>query len=483
MNREHAETHLRLMAEAEMRDAVSATPASRAPWSAESPDASFPKMAKVAQALTAVRALDVETAEDILADFVIAVGVRQGSDPGSVGLIRLRLAGGMPFGGPRPFLRPFIRPAGGGPAGGGPAGGLPKGPAGPGAGEADRIVPVGVTIPFRHDGTRGELVLLSYAHTVSGARFAVVWWISDSADPDRVRPAVLPLQHITITGDRGARYGLQWTGGGGPEWTGDLILQPEPPRDIRWLDVAMPDGPAVRVALGSQDGAEPQVSRTGLSPGEHLLNTIAEQLLTVGTDVPLELRTQGPYTNLATGLGEIIAALEAADVLSPLSPVPGQLATLCASLRVDGHGIAAPPAGDLPEPWLSVLAHYHRRKPEVTPGRDGYAAVGLALPELDGTRLALLGLHNVERGTVLDVLVSAVEAPLPLSVWVHDSGGRWHATRQVGPRSPRASSGEHPVSLQLAPPLTRSTPWIEVVAAGMSAEVRATVPLRWRYPP
>jgi hypothetical protein len=479
MNRERAETHLRLMAEAEMREAVSAVPVSRAPWAAESPNASFPKMVKVAQALTTVRALDFETAESILADFTAAVGVRQGADPGTLGLIRLRLAGGTPFARPAPFPRPFTWAAAGG----------PKGPATLATGEADRFLPVGVTIPFRQGQARGELVLMAYAHTISGARFTVVWWISDSAHGDRLRlthPAMLPVSDITTTDEAGARYRLEFTGGGGPDWTGDLVLHPEPPRDIHWLDMAMPGGPAVRIALeeGSPDGAEPRVRRTGLSRGEHLLNTIADQLLSVGTDVTQEFRAQGPYTSLATGLGEIVAALEAADVLSPLSPIPGRLATLCASLRVRGHGITAPPARDLPEPWLSVLAHYHRRKPEAAPTRSSYATIGLALPELDGIRLALGGLHNVEWGSVLDVLVGTVAAPVPLSVWVHDSGGRWHATRQVGSQPPRsASGGERRVRLQLVPPLTGSPPWIEVVAAGMSAEVRAKVTLSWRYPP
>jgi hypothetical protein len=485
MNRERAETHLRLMAEAEMRDSVSAKPVSSAPWSADSPNASFPVVAKVAQALTAVGALDAEVAEDILADFAFAVGVRQGSDLGSLGLRSLRLAGWTPFARPMPFTWPpptgLLSAAKAGAAAG-------ERPAGPGAGEPDLVLPVGVMIPFRQDRLRGELVLMSYAHTISGARFAVAWWIGDSADADRVRfahPAMLPVPDITTTDDKGASYGLRFTGSGGPEWTGDLILDPEPKRDVRWLDIALAGGPAVRIALGpgSPDGAGPQVRKTGLSFGEHLLNTTAEQLLTIGTDVPLRFRAQGPYIGLATGLGEVVAALEAADVLSALSPVPGQLATLCASLRVYEHGITAAPAHDLPEPWLSVLAHYHRRKPEA-PGRDGYAAAGLALPELDGIRLALLGVHNVAGGSVLDVLVSAVAGPVPLSVWVHDSGGRWHATRQVGSRPPRlASSGERRVRLQLTPPLTQSTPWIEVVLVGMSAEVRAKVPLRWRYPP
>ena len=40
-----------------------------------------------------------------------------------------------------------------------------------------------------------------------------------------------------------------------------------------------------------------------------------------------------------------------------------------------GHGIAAPPAVELPEPWLSVLSHYRRRKPETALIGDDFAAV------------------------------------------------------------------------------------------------------------
>ena len=145
---------------------------------------------------------------------------------------------------------------------------------------------------------------------------------------------------------------------------------------------------------------------------------------------------------MATGLGDIIAALEAADVLPPLSPVPARLAALCASMGVSRHGIAVPPAHDLPEPWLSLLAHYQRRKPDTAPVRDGYAAVAAALPELDGIRLALLGLHNTEGKSSLHVLARGlrpenpgplgVDMYFPLSVWLRDSGGRWHAGRPAG---------------------------------------------------
>ena len=72
--------------------------------------------------------------------------------------------------------------------------------------------------------------------------------------------------------------------------------------------------------------------------------------------------------------------------------------------------------------------------------RDGFAAVTAALPELDGIRLALLGLHNAEGTSFLHVLARGlrreeppgpldVDLDFPLSVWLRDSGGRWHAAR------------------------------------------------------
>ena len=111
-----------------------------------------------------------------------------------------------------------------------------------------------------------------------------------------------------------------------------------------------------------------------------------------------------PRQVVAGGFGVIIAALEAAGVLSPLSPVPARLATLCASLDLNGHGIAVPPAHDLPEPWLSLLAHYQRRKPEPCQMREGYAALAACLPELDGIRLTLLGLQHTQGSSALHVL-------------------------------------------------------------------------------
>jgi hypothetical protein len=109
------------------------------------------------------------------------------------------------------------------------------------------------------------------------------------------------------------------------------------------------------------------VSAATASPGEHLLHAIAARLLAAPPAIPPDTRLHpaapgpGPVTTAADGLGDVIAALQAVGALSPLSPVPGQLAALCARLHVSGHGITAPPVRDLPGPWPSMLAHSHHR--------------------------------------------------------------------------------------------------------------------------
>jgi hypothetical protein len=218
------------------------------------------------------------------------------------------------------------------------------------------------------------------------------------------------------------------------------------------------------------------------SPGEHLLDDVAARLLAAPPAVP-GAAAPGPSATVADGLGDLIAALQAAGALSPLSPVPGQLATLCAFLHVTRHGIAAPPARGLPGPWLSMLAYYRHRKTGAA--RDGCAAAAVTLPELDGIRLAILGLHKCQGSTVVHMHASGPMSQVsywpgelyywPVT-WICDSGGRWHATRICGSSG---IDGETALRVQVVPPPSRSTAWIEVLAAGRSAQVSARIPVRW----
>ncbi len=471
MNRERAETFLRLLAEAELREW-----APRARGAGGGPFVTMPvALPRAAWALTAVGAVDLETAEAILADTDLALDARRPPEPAEAAGRGQVAAGPRRFAGVRFTSRP--------------ARGRPVAAAAAATGGPDRYVPVGRMILFHDETISGELDVMSYVHTASGARLIAAW---QTRDPLGSRPRGLPpVEDFTVTDDRGNRYELRFAAKGRRESACDLSLRPDPPPDIRWLEVTAPGEQAVRVDLGRPDGLPaPQVSDQDLSAGEQLLNRIADRLLTMIPEFPPQTRP-GPLTNLAAGLGATIGALEAAEVLPACSPVPGQLAALCASLGVRGHGITAAPAPDLPEPWLSVLSHYRRRKPETAPAGDGFAAVAAALPEFDGIKLVLLGLHNCAGATWLNALARGrlprhqpgplrVEVAFPLSIWIRDDAGRWHVARPAGWHD---DGGEAALTLRLTPPLTRSPDLIEVRAAGLSAQARAAVPVHWGYRP
>ena len=482
MDREGAETYLRLLAEAAVRGSLAHTGELRAPGAS--------RILVVGHALTVVGALDPVTAEEILTDFRLAETVRQlHHEPAGQGVTAAGWLSQSQVG-LRPRQAPVRSPGDGTP--------------GEGAdhGRDDRFVPVGLTVPFRAGAVSGELCLMSFAQTGTGARFIAAWQVhspSLEVQLSQHYPGLIPVDEFTVTDDRGARYQLDLSPGSDVAWPNLIRLSPAPPQTVRWLDVAPPYRPAVRVDLSGGDGeagdaAQVSICDTKLSPGEHLLVMLAERLLTGTPEFPRRGLLAAPPTSprqaVAGGFGVIIAALEAAGVLSPLSPVPARLATLCASLDLTGHGIAAPPTLDLPEPWLSLLAHYQRRKPEPTQMREGYAALAASLPELDGIRVTLLGLHHTEGGSALHVLVQGripeprpgpldIDLNFPLSFWLRDSAGRWHAAR---PDRCHQAGRERAIRLRLVPPLTRPADWVEVLAGGRSAEVRATLPLRWRYP-
>jgi hypothetical protein len=480
MNRERAETYLRLLAEAELRGPALLPSLSRSP---NTPVAVLsPALARAAWALISVGALDAETAERILGDVEFAIAARyRPVRPG----MRAIMGPGWPAG--QPISRRYATARMMGMSNlRAPSGPTPR-PSHAEAAGPDRYVPVGLMILFHDETISGELDLMSYAHTASGARFAATWRTRNLLGSRH--HGLPPVDRFVCTDDRGNRYELLFAGSERPESSCDLSLHPDPPPDLRWLDITAPGEQAVRVDLDRPVGRPAvEVSDRQLSAGEHLLNRIADRMLSIVPESPSQV-TPAPLSNLGAGLGAAIAALEAAEVMSALSPVPGRLAALCGSLGVRDHGITAAPVLDLPEPWLSMLSHYHRRKPDAAPAGDGFAAVAAALPEFDGLRLILLGLHNCDGDTWMNTLTYGqlpreqpgplrLDMAFPVSIWVRDDAGRWHIARPTGWYD---AGGEATLTLRLVPPLTRACDRIELRAAGRSAEVRATVPLRWGY--
>jgi hypothetical protein len=462
---ERAETHLRRVAEAELRRACAAQEGAvhsldqlmearkRSPSS---------RVTQVARALTSVRALDPDVATTIRDEFAFALALRQHRAPNPGDIMR------------SPGLRRAFADQ-------------PQ----PGAGRAVAAgtgellaVPIGMMLPVTSELGHGEIYLLAYCHTGSTARITVVAHLRGDVWGG-VPEGVFGLDSASATDDKGRSYQVSISGADPDQegWTGDLTLKPEPPADVRWLDIPVGDGDVHRIPLEPEQPL-PEVEFTphAHSPGEHFLHGIAAEIFGGLPVLTHKLRGRAPEfrpvlaNHLADGLGDMVAALQSAGALSPLSHVPAQLVTLCESLGITNHGIAAQPTLDLPAPWLSLLTHYHRRKPETVLPGYGISGAAALLPDIDGVRLAVLGLHNGSNGSIMHVHVTGPEADLPL-VWIRDESGRWHTTRW-GFRN-RLSEEEMMIRLQIFPPLPR-TASVEILAAGRLAQARTELRLEWR---
>jgi hypothetical protein len=480
MNREGAETQLRLLAEAELRRAT-AEPADARLLE----DCYSARFELVAQALHAVHAFDMGAANEIHAELVLALGVRQP---------------GQGRGGLAPTAQANLTR-------------LMPNPSSPSAGHHQppsprarwRVIPVGRVIRARDGDVQGELHLLTYAQTAAGARFTAVSYWGPGQTPDRHRPppGVLLARRFTAVDDRGTSY--QFSASLGPahaEWSGVLDLDPNPPPEIRWLDLSTTPGePATRIDLNPQrarptPAPEITVTPTAVSPGELLLTDIAAGFLALASaeQVPLHPSSArpGPLSEAADGLADIIVALQAAAAVPPSSRLPGQLADLCGRLGISGDHIAAPPIaappiGDLAERWLSLLTYGRGASPVQAPV-PGWAVTAIELPELDGAQVTVLGLHNGTYGQFLHLLASGVtpEYTWPYGmianrmpvIWLRDRDGHWHTARPVR-SGPLRDTEDFLLWLRVVPPLDHGTRWMDLVAARPSAEIRARLPLSW----
>jgi hypothetical protein len=455
VNRDRAERQLRLAAEAGLRRARALADTVPGPGKpAVFTDCTL-RLNSVAMALTAVGALDPERADDILIQFQAALAVRRPLPPQHAGPVMRR--------GPR-----RLTPAGTGPR---PQPELP--PPAPW-----RLWPVGRMLPFRDEFGAGELYVLSLLVTEQQAQALAIASIRPgSSGGSAYSPGREPFATITAADDRGTAYQVSLDGGGSVSWwEGQLTIDPAPPAGARWLELAAgPGTPRLRIDLTvPPPAADVTVQAQDSQPGEQLLEHVAQQILASAAGRPADAQRQ------AYALGDVIAALEAAGALSPFSPVPGYLATVCERLDISGHGITAAPTADLPGPWLSLLAWYGRR--HRPPVHDGMAAAGTVLPDVDGARVALGGLQTRDNRTSLYLVVWPGPSVEPFSYqgfscWLRDDARQWHL---AVPGSWRQDTGGQVTgTLQVLPPLGRDCTRITLLASTPASRVRAEVPLRW----
>jgi hypothetical protein len=415
MDHERAETYLRRLAESELRR--------------DTPPIRF---YEAVRALTAVGAVDAELADAIRHDLELARRVRQQAPQ--------RGASRFPPAMPARIGRMMRLPA----------------QAAKTSPAVSVVAPVGLRVPVQYRGVRTETFLLSYLRNASGVRIAIHSLGTGDGDPGMW----LRARGLTVSDDSGRRYSLYFLGGGaGGEWDGELWFDPVPPAGASRFDLVLPGEPARRICPG-RSTTRPAITMTGtlLTPGEHYLHAIAHRLLCGSPPNP--------------GIGAAIDALLAAGAVAADSAVPGQLAALCQRLQFCDLGVGAAPAAELPGRWLSALTGQRQAS-----ASRGCAAIAVALPELDGTTITLLGLHDNGEQSVLHVHATSLgpDASLMPQLWLLDDRGHWHVTDGEGWRR---ASGDPTSRLTIAPPLGRPAR-VEFIAAGRSVEVRARVPLRW----
>ncbi len=454
MDAERAERHLRLLAEAELRHVL----ATAADGAAQPAVRAIGRLGRVGGALVAAGAIDPVRVETIAAQFKTAIGVRGFQPPG----LGLHLGRSQRFRS-APVAAVTSRVA-----------------AGP-DGARMTVVPVGAMLPFRGEEAHGEVYFLSLISTGDTARIpAVVRVRRPPSGPvmTPVRGHLMPPQVLLATDDAGRPSNLIFSGGGHADaWQGHFNLHPAPARGARWLRVTSGDN-AVQIDLTARPAtsgltAEPAPA----TPGERLIDALAESII-VGTALGVRLPAQPARP------GDIVAALEAAGALSPFSPAPARLAALYQRLGIDSHGITVPPAADLPRPWTDVIAYYGRR--HRPPARSGIAALPVLLPEIDGARFGLAGLHAQDGQTVLQLVATGLGQPhfqsgpavyFGSSWWLRDDAGHWHVA--VTHDWTSDGTGQACLGLRVYPPLGRTVTSLELDVTGATTRVRAHLPVCW----
>jgi len=475
---ERAETYLRLLAEAEVRSAAAAGRAA-----VGEPDvvhAGIWRMLPPAWVLMAVGAVEAGTAETILTDLQLALQAR---------CLPREYATTRPARLPRPERFPLswrfpprLTPGPG--PGLGPGLG-PESGAGAGAAAPGLAVPVGCRVRFADQGQNVEVCIMAASVTPTFARTMVT---ARAHGPEAGSRPVFESLKMTARDDRGGHYLTGLAGdiapGSGGKWRGTISAW-QMPADMEWLEFRFLAGDRrVRIdLLAAPPLAQATAEDAPAGPGERLLIAAAERALAAaGT----ESAQAGRHAEM---LAAIAAALTAAGALPSAGPLAGHIATLSVVLGGLGSpdgGLALVDAG-LPEPWLDVLAGLRRMRAGYRAG-NGCAAIGVDLGELDGTRFVLAGLENEGGGTHLYVLVEGFRhpevqwdtfgsdgVPTTFSWWLRDEAGHWHVAM---PDTLQTGDGTF-LSMEVLPPLSRSSDSVEVEVTGCAGRVRVRAPLAW----
>lgn len=346
-----------------------------------------------------------------------------------------------------------------------------------------QAIPITAVFPAELDGYQGEVHLqtlilgpdCALIITTFVSRWREVASLPAGQAPGQ--PGFPPFGGAGLTDDQGRRYRLDYaTAEGGWHQYGVLSISPVPPSGTRWLDLPAGGGQVLRIELNRPDPAA-RVARHRIRPtsaGEQLLTAAADTLLGGGTMVGMAA------TALAASLAEVETALRAVGALPAGSAAAAHLAALCRhrSVEVRGDLATRAQAAGLPGPWASVLAGRHDGPGD---GRAGVLPLAAVLPEIDGARFVLAGLCSWERQVSMPVVAwgwaprpRVFRPGQPFSWWARDDTGRWHVGR-TGPYHRIARTFQ----VEFTPPLPPDATSLDIMLTGAASRVTVSVPLRW----
>jgi hypothetical protein len=342
-----------------------------------------------------------------------------------------------------------------------------------------RAIPVGATADWEVDGQVARAYLGSLILGPSTASLAVMAKFSPAAGQHsghRMPPAMLALETCTATDDRGANYQAHFSGGGGDErWDGRLSLSPAPPVGLRWLEFTLPGAEPVRVDMAAAPPARP-VTSTSLPAA-----TAADRYLDALTaNLLLAGSITEPEARRQPRLVEMPSGLLAAGVIAAGSPALGRLSAAAALVGLD---LPAPLAqirpAELPAEWLGMLARRDSHD-----GPTGVVAVGAALPEVDGACCVIAELHSEPEEAIVQVHArgwpSRHFSTLPAAPFrwaARDDVGGWY---MIGDRGSSSSDDEADLELMLRPAINPRARTLEIILTGRTGEVSVTFPLDWQ---
>jgi hypothetical protein len=312
-------------------------------------------------------------------------------------------------------------------------------------------VPVVTSLHVDTADVGGDVWFTGYARTDSAA------WLTVNADlvERRARPGSRHpgenvfsfFEEVTVEDDRGNVYYSNFNGGGHDgDWSGQLQLDPPPPPDAHWLQVRSGDGDDLQLRIDLETSTPPPVitvTPSQRTPGEQYLWRLA-----------------GEY-GAAADVAAIADALRAVGVLPAGSEVPERVAAFLEGTDPDGP----------PLHWRREVTRY-----------SAIAGFAIALPEVDGVTMTLLGLRTGPDGSVTRLHASGMgidgaDDSRP-ALWIRDAAG-WHSTVRAG--SSAWSNDTLEAELGIVPPLGTDD-WIEVLVTGLTNEILARASLQWRTP-